>query len=209
MATERTICVFGSSIAWGAYDPEGGWVQRLRRHLEELGSSSFPFVTVYNLGVNDDTSTDVLKRFLVEAGARRPDTIIFEIGINDSQYVGVPESRRTPLDQFRSNVQQLIARAKTLTSSIYFLGLTEVDEAQTTPISWMPGRFYRNDRIAEYDAALRETVQAEGGTLIPLDGTLALEDLDDGLHPNAAGHEKIFRAVLATIEKGLPAYKAP
>lgn len=200
---EHTVCVFGSSTTWGAYDPEGGWVQRLRRHLEELESPSFPFVTVYNLGVNDDTSTDVLGRFPVEAGARRPDTIIFEIGTNDSQYVGEPGNRRTALSQFQSNVGQLVARAKTFTSSICFLGLTEVDETQTTPISWMPGRFYRNDRIAEYNAALKQIAEAEGCAFISLREVLTKQDLDDGLHPNAGGHEKIFQVVLGVLERSL------
>jgi lysophospholipase L1-like esterase len=54
----ETICVFGDSITWGAYDPErGGWVNRLRNDLEKKEIES------YNLGISGDTTADLLKRF--------------------------------------------------------------------------------------------------------------------------------------------------
>ena len=78
------ILVFGDSIAYGAWDREGGWVQRLRRFLDEKNSD----VLVYNLSIDSDTTEDLLERFEFETKQRiRGDEIIliFAIGVNDSQ----------------------------------------------------------------------------------------------------------------------------
>ena len=46
-----TICIFGDSITWGAYDPEqGGWATRLRNYFEKQDND----VDVYNLGISGD-----------------------------------------------------------------------------------------------------------------------------------------------------------
>jgi len=38
-----SICVFGDSIGWGAYDPiNGGWATLLRNHLDEVLDSLSP-----------------------------------------------------------------------------------------------------------------------------------------------------------------------
>ena len=62
------ILVFGDSVAWGAWDKEGGWVARLRKLVDErtLSTPEFhnvDFFMVYNLGVSGDTSKWLLKRF--------------------------------------------------------------------------------------------------------------------------------------------------
>ncbi|MBI4253127.1 hypothetical protein HY623_03065 [Candidatus Uhrbacteria bacterium] len=36
---------------------------------------------------------------------------------------------------------------------------------------------------------------------ISLDGVLTLDDLPDGLHPNAEGHRKMFEKIKSEIEK--------
>ena len=51
------ILIFGDSIAWGAWDKEGGWVQRLRKLIDEKNLSDPEFYClVYNLGVSGNKS---------------------------------------------------------------------------------------------------------------------------------------------------------
>ena len=83
-----TICVFGDSIAWGAVDPEnGGWVSSLRNYFESKSLRADLDTDVYNLGISGDNTDDLLERFDVEVEARKPDTIVFAIGINDAQFL--------------------------------------------------------------------------------------------------------------------------
>jgi len=63
------ICVFGASIAWGAWDPDGGgWVTRLRRYFEINDYD----IEVYNLGVSGNTTKDLLKRFKTNVSQENP-----------------------------------------------------------------------------------------------------------------------------------------
>ena len=54
------IIVFGDSIAYGAWDKEGGWVQRLRKILDvKTLSNPDQFYLVYNLSI-DGADTELL-----------------------------------------------------------------------------------------------------------------------------------------------------
>ncbi|MFH1611889.1 MAG: GDSL-type esterase/lipase family protein, partial [bacterium] len=119
----RTICIFGDSITWGAYDPEnGGWANLLRNDLESKD------IHVYNCGVSGDNTDDLLKRFKVESEAREPDAVMFAIGINDSQYTGERQNSRVPKEKFISNLEKLISQTKETTDKIIFVGLNHVEE---------------------------------------------------------------------------------
>ena len=100
------ICVFGDSIAWGAWDEErGGWVERLRRQVNWKNGD---FETeIYNLGISTNTSSDLLERFETEAHARKPDVILFYIGENDAGYIGDEDHPFVALDTFQRNVIRL------------------------------------------------------------------------------------------------------
>ncbi len=79
----KRICIFGDSITKGHCDyEEGGWANRLKKYLENKDSDN----SVYNLGVDSDTTDNLLGRFDAEARTRDPEIIIFAIGINDSSY---------------------------------------------------------------------------------------------------------------------------
>ena len=68
----------------GAWDLEkGGWVNRLKIYYDLKASSNF-YVTVYNLGIDGDDTSLLLKRFDLECKARDPKIIIFDICSNDT-----------------------------------------------------------------------------------------------------------------------------
>lgn len=85
--------MFGHSITQGFWDTEGGWVQRLRKFLDEksLKQPEEYYFEVYNLGVSGNDSRQLLDRFDDELEARLFDEdetlIIFQIGANDIQYL--------------------------------------------------------------------------------------------------------------------------
>ena len=81
------ILVFGASITWGAWDREGGWVQRLRNFVDEKNISNPDYDRmIYNLGISGDTTENLLSRLENEVKTRLSEEetiIIFSIGTND------------------------------------------------------------------------------------------------------------------------------
>jgi len=192
------ICVFGDSITWGACDYEkGGWVERLKSHDMQGEEEHF----VFNVGVSGDNSDKLLKRFPAEATAREPEVIIFAIGVNDSQYVRDKEHHRVSLEKFKQNILELTVQAKALVHEIIFVGITGVDESKMMPTSWDREKYYDNESIEKYNDAIKKVCEEKGSTFIPMEGIVGIADLEDGLHPNAAGHKKMFQTVLKVLNE--------
>ena len=60
----QKIFIFGDSIAYGAWDPAGGWVERLRQWLFVTTRDEYNLGTfLYNLSIVGDTTADLLKQF--------------------------------------------------------------------------------------------------------------------------------------------------
>jgi len=189
------ICIFGDSIAWGAYDPEqGGWATRLRNYLEKKNR----YTIVYNLSISDDTTTDLLTRLEVEVKSREPNIIIFAIGINDAQFIHSANSLRVSLDEFKNNLKKLHAITKKFTDKIVFVELASVDESKTN--SWSIDTSYTNENIKYFNGAIKKFCEENDVKFISMDGIINIADLDDGLHPNTEGHKKIFDKIRPEIE---------
>lgn len=198
----KTIGVFGDSITWGANDYEGGgWVTRLRNYFQYKSLSVDKDIDVYNLGVSGDNTEDLLRRFDVETKAREPDTIIFAIGINDSQFLISKRDNRVPLDNFESNLYSMIKRSVDAGKNVIILGLTRVDESKTTPIPWNTDKEYKNEYIEKYNNILKKLSKEFGLKYVDVYDLLSNNDLSDGLHPNATGHKKIFEMVKSKLLK--------
>jgi len=73
----------GDSITFGFYDKEGGWIQRLRKFLDDkllnelegldkkiLRKLKNPYFFVYNLGISGNTTENLLERFEFERISR-------------------------------------------------------------------------------------------------------------------------------------------
>ncbi len=198
------ICIFGDSITWGSWDPEGGgWVTRLRKSLELLYEKEDNInkeLKICNLGISGDNTEDLLKRFKVECEAREPEKIIIAIGINDSQYVKSKKHTRVSLEDFRENIKKLIDLSKNFTHDIAFIGLTKVDESKTIPIPWNKDKEYKNSNIIEYDLVIKSLCKENNLKYVYLYDLLKNDDLYDGLHPNSEGHKKIFKKIMVLFK---------
>lgn len=196
------ILVFGDSITQGFWDIEGGWVSRLRRFLDQktLESKSETYFSIFNLGISGDTSEGLAKRFEAELKPRLDQEaeaiIIFAIGINDSYYINPENRHNVSLEQFQQNLWTLLSQARKYSKKIAFLGLTPIDQAKTDPVPWSWTKSYKNDYIKTYNDALKEFCHKNNTDFISLLNQLnSLQDLEDGLHPNSTGHEKIYKIV--------------
>ncbi len=186
------ICVFGDSTGWGAWDLEkGGWVNRLWLFLAENGERE---TDIYNLSISGGTTDTILARFEAEAKTREADILIFQSGGNDAAYEHKEDNYQVPLDKFRKNIEEIIQRAKKITDKVVFIGFKNVDEAKTKPVPWVD-IYYTNENIEKYSKTMKDVCEERNVLFLNIFGLLAKEDLDDGLHPNAAGHKKIFEVV--------------
>lgn len=187
------VCVFGDSIVWGAWDSEkAGWVNRLAIYCQNENDENI----VYNLGIPSETTTELLKRIDNECIVRNPDAIIISIGINDTIYLKDMEKEKTNINVFKDNIEKIINIAKNCTKNIIFMGLTKVNEENTTPINWNDNEMYINENIEAYNEIIQNICRENEIQFIKLLDVLDLDDLsEDGIHPNSKGHEKIFQKV--------------
>ena len=188
----ESICVFGDSTAWGAWDMEkGGWVNRLYFYISEKTRGE---TEIYNLSISGGTTETILERFESEAKIRETDALIFQSGGNDSYLKGKNRPNQIPIDQFRKNLEEIIKRARDITPNIIFIGFTNVDEAKTTPVLWK-NIYYVNAEIKKYNEMVKNICQENDILYLDIFGLLNNKDFEDGLHPNSAGHKKIFTKV--------------
>lgn len=198
----KRICIFGDSITWGAGLPyRGAWANLLRNHLEQQTGHG---VELYDLGIDGDTTDGVLARFDAEANARRPDLVIFAIGINDTVFrkdAGV----YADTTRFSATLAALAAKAGALTPNVWFVGLVKGSDDATVPLARSTtGKCYTKERTAAFDRAIALFCREHGLPFVDVFALLTDADFDDGLHPNLSGHEKIFTAVHAEfVRRGI------
>lgn len=192
--SQENICIFGDSITWGPRLPfRVAWANLLRNHLEKSTSELF---RVYDLGIDMDTTKDLIKRIDIEAIARKPAIIIFNIGANDSLYRTMPENAETTLIEFEKNIELLIDKARQYSERIIVVGLVKGSDKWTTPlIQSTTGKSYTKERTRVYDRKLKEVADKMGVIFADVNDKLNDEDFDDGLHPNANGHIKMFSVI--------------
>ncbi|MCX6788241.1 MAG: GDSL-type esterase/lipase family protein [Candidatus Kaiserbacteria bacterium] len=194
----ENIGVWGDSITYGAGDEESlGWVGRLRRHIEKNS-----YIEIYNLGISGETSSDLLRRFAIELKSVRPEIILIAIGANDAIFKkGIEQERQVSPDRYKENLRQLFSLAKAASEQVFAVGLTIADDACTQPMPWgKEEKSYKMAILKEYDDALRAVAQEAGVAYIDMWNLLTIQDLADGIHPNAAGYEKMYRKIYEAIE---------
>jgi lysophospholipase L1-like esterase len=176
------IIVFGDSIAYGAGDKKGGWVQRLRRYLDEkqlpdsrsryqyarlyyhyllhnLGiiANSNQYI-LYNLSINGNNTEMLLECADSEIRSRlhrnEQLVIMFAIGTNDSVFIKSKGANWITPIKFSNNVRSLIRMARRYTSQIIFVGLTPLDESKIRQ-SRNSDMLFKNDYVEGYDRVIR------------------------------------------------------
>lgn len=185
------ICIFGDSTAWGAWDLEkGGWVNRLWLDRAKNDQET----DIYNLSISGGTTETILARFESEAKIREAETIVFQTGGNDAAYDKDTDEHLVTPEKFEANIEKIILKAKNLAKKIVFVGFKNCDELKTMPVSWC-NLCYTNRYIKEYNDIMKKVCDKNGIKFVDIFGLLEDADFEDGLHPNAKGHQKIFEVV--------------
>ena len=188
----KKIGVWGDSITNGASDKEyGGWVSRLRNHINDSGQ----VIEVFNLGINGEKVHDILGRFVREyKEIDNPDVVLIAIGINDSPHKNY---QGTALDDFRRQYESLISLSLQQANQTVLIGLTNVLENHHRNKK----HGYNNKNIYEYNEIIKKLAQIHNLKFVNLWEIITKDDLQkDGLHPEANGHDKIYKQVIKTLE---------
>ena len=196
------ICIFGDSITWGARLPfRVGWANLLRNYLDRHTED---YYSVYDLGIDGDTTNGLLNRFEVESNSRSPEVIIFAIGTNDSVFRIKEKNTEINLLEFERNLENLINKSSKFTKKIIFVGLSKGDDKLTCPIPRSStGKSYSKKVLLKYDLIIEKVAKKYDMSFVDIKKTLVDSDFDDGLHPNKIGHKKIFKNVLFAIKKNI------
>ncbi len=203
------ILVFGDSITYGAWDAtRGGWTDRLKVFCmeSELENPELDY-SVYNLGISGDNTNDLLERFKFETKQRIKKNdkiiIIIAIGINDSQFVHDKNNFRISPYKFKENIKNFIEFSRKFSLKTVFVGITPVDELKTDPIPWDFNKSYKNEYIKKYDEIIKGVCEEKKVYFINIFDEFNKADykklLEDGLHPNSEGHQKIFEIVRVVV----------
>jgi lysophospholipase L1-like esterase len=88
---------------------------------------------------------------------------------------------------------------------VVYLGPTPCDEARTLPIPWAPEFYHTLKLTKRNNDIIREECRRNKINFIDLFSEWSKADykklLDDGIHPTAEGHQKIFKTVSAFLVK--------
>jgi acyl-CoA thioesterase-1 len=205
------ILVFGDSMVYGSWDDKGGWVQKLKNNLDHrfMKDNNLKFF-VYNLGVQRDTSSDLLKRLDPEIKSRFIEDhkiiLIFSIGTNDAKFAKNKNTLNISPDNFRKNLGLILKKALNYSSKIIFVGTPPVIESQTTPQRLDPNGYWFDKNVELYDNMTKDLCKKNKIPFVDVRSAFQKrENLEklfyDGLHPNSKGHELIFKLVLAELKK--------
>lgn len=198
------VLVFGDSIGQGFSDPQGGWVEALKRYYLAQGTD----IEIFNMSISGDTSQNVLARIESETVVRRwpkdPVLIVLAIGVNDTQKHF--RDVKTSVDDFVTNIESMVKIARRVADKLLIVGLTPCIDVRLNPTPWNKNITYSNERIGTYEKLLEEVAERRAVPFVPLWEGLTnkwrVEDIfPDGLHPTAAGHELILHIVQPEIEK--------
>lgn len=185
----ETVAILGDSLTAGYGLEESQAYPALVQQALRL---DHPRWTVINAGVSGDTSTGALRRIAWVLKAK-PDLVLIAIGANDGL-------RGQPLEQLEANLRAIIAKVAAAGSTPLLAGMR---------LPTNLGADYRERFAAVFTRVATDTRTP----LLPflLEG-VAMDpafNQADGIHPNAAGQERVAATVLAFIGPRLDPQPAP
>ena len=176
-----TVLFVGTSLTAGyGVGAEQAYPAVLQQMIDSAG---LPY-RVVNAGISGETSAGGLRR--IDWSLQQPtDVLVVELGANDALRGLDPAA-------MRSNLDGILARARELHPAVAIVILGMEAPPNLGADYGMRFRSVFADLARQYDAALVPFL---------LDGVAAdpALNLEDGIHPNAAGHRVLARTVWAVL----------
>jgi acyl-CoA thioesterase-1 len=178
-APRPRIVALGDSLTAGlGLEPGQAYPALLQKRLDAAGLK----YEVVNAGVSGDTSAGGLRRidWALDGDVK---ILVVALGGNDAL-------RGLPVEQLRENLTTIVERAKARGIKVILAGME-------APPNFGPAY------TASFRQTYRDVARQHGAILIPflLDGVAGLPELNqgDGIHPTAAGAEKVAETVWSAL----------
>jgi acyl-CoA thioesterase I len=178
-ASRPRIVALGDSLTAGlGLEPDQAYPALLQKRLDAAGLK----YEVVNAGVSGDTSAGGLRRldWALDGDVK---VLIVALGGNDAL-------RGLPVEQLRQNLTTIVERAKARRIQVILAGME-------APPNF--GAAY----TATFRQTYREVAAEQGAVLIPflLEGVAGLPEMNqgDGIHPTAAGAERVADTVWSAL----------
>ncbi len=215
-----TIVCFGDSTTEVA--PEHGIVYQQNLEKELPGYNIVG--KVINSGVSGNTTAAARARFDKDVLAHDPDLVIIQFGLNDSAvdvWKNPPATdSRVLLSDFINNMTYFVQTLKARGAKVVLMTTNGMSWTKTTVSyahypPYLPNDRWGLDTILEiYNPAIRDIAKAEDVPLADIYQMykdydhVSVQDfndlLDDGVHPNTAGHRLTTDALIKIIVGGKP-----
>ena len=179
LAASPLIIFLGDSVTAGLGLPqEQAYPARIQSRLSAEGR----LVRIVNAGVSGDTSAGGLER-LPWMLKQKPDVVVIALGANDGL-------RGQPVEALERNLAAMLALVREAGAKAVLAGML------------VPPN-YGEDYGKAFAEVFPRVAREAGAAYLPflLEGVGGVPELNqaDGIHPNAAGHEKIADHVLAAL----------
>jgi len=179
----KTVLVLGDSLSEGLLiRPRQAWPMLMVEKLRAVG----PNFQVINASASGGTTEGGLRR--LPPHLQRPiDIFVLELGINDA-------FRGIPVEQIRANLQSIIdqVKARNPDAAIVIIGMQFPIASSDT------------EHVAAFGKMFAELAEKNQAALVPylLEGVAGDPrlNLDDRIHPNAAGHKILVENVWRALE---------
>jgi lysophospholipase L1-like esterase len=196
----ETVVGVGDSIT----DDLQSWLEIVRHLLEERRPEDG--IRVVNAGLSAHTTAMVLRRFIPNVVALKPDWIFCLLGGNDATRVGPePNKPQVSPEETVKNLEAMrhLARTQTEAGWVWITPPTYDEErASSFPPFQMGQSVFLNDDIV----AIGDFVREQEGTVVDIQevfGIPADPELQgpDGVHPSLAGQKAIARTVFERLSE--------
>ena len=178
----KTVLVLGDSLSEGfRLLPRDAWPMLLSQRLRQIG----PNFRIVNASASGGTTEGGLRRLPAHLN-RKIDIFVVELGINDA-------FRGIPVERIRHNLQAIIDKVRARNPDVLIVVV-----GMQFPI------VTNDDYVTAFGKMFGELVQENHATLVPyllegVAGEPAL-NLEDRIHPNAAGHKILADTVWRALE---------
>jgi len=204
LGDSTTNCVGKSGVT-----EEAAWRTLVARDLaQRLGSP----VQMLNAGVNADVTTLALERMERDVLHHRPGWVTVLLGTNDAGYFrppdGVADTPRVPLDQFQSNMREIVLRIRQAGAGVVLCTSVPMSShywLADLPVYVENGLNYLVARYAEAVRALaRQFALPLADVYEAFQQHPQRDDLvPDGIHPDPRGQRLIADTLLPPLERAI------
>lgn len=209
------VFIFGASMAYGVAGVSG-WADLVKQHLHGKRYSKDSYNSryeIYNFAKPGATIDFVKNTFLAQLKDYKKDgnlIALVQVGGNDAKAINTPDNYVSNLDDFCLQYEELIAGLSKNFDNVIAVGLPLVDQTKTTPKTdpFTDDVFYfTNERVQLFSNKSKQVcakysidfVEIADNKDVWVNECLFL----DGLHPNQAGHDLMFKKILPCLNIAL------